>query len=84
MEACAASGLPKALALSFAQVGDDVGASKFLDELDNDAEIGDRIDTVGDYEAEAARLAAAHPLSPYRYLMKLALGAIDHRYDELD
>jgi hypothetical protein len=62
-------------------VGADEAASKFLSELDNDKEIGGSIDTVNDYDEEARQLTPKNQLlSPFIYLLKFALGAIDPRY----
>ena len=67
------------------KVGADEAASKFLCELDNDKEIGDSIDTVNDYDEEARQFTVKNQtLSPFIYLLKFALGAIDPRYDKLD
>jgi len=85
MRDCQSAGLRKALAVSFAQVGADEAASKFLSELDDDKEIGDFIDTVNDYDEEALQLSRKQQsLSPFIYLLKFALGAINPRYDSLD
>ena len=46
-----------ALSLSIAQVGNDLKARAFLEELDSDPRIGSMIDCTSNYELEAVRLA---------------------------
>jgi hypothetical protein len=47
---------PGALALQFAQVGNDAKAEAFLDELDNHPVVGPMIDQTGNYEAEQEQM----------------------------
>jgi hypothetical protein len=66
-------------------VGTDAAATEFLSELDDDPEVGNRIDCVSDYEVEAAQVAGrGSRLTPESYLLKLMLGGIDAKYDRLD
>lgn len=77
---------PGALALQFAQVGNDAKAEAFLDELDNHPVVGPMIDQTGNYEAEQEQMmrTTGIDLSPETYLIKLLLGAIDSSYDTKD
>ena len=75
----------KAVAYGFSQVGDDADASAWLDALDNHPEVGDRIDAVSDYQAEAAQVRrCGGTYSPGQHVSKMLLGAIDPRYDDMD
>jgi hypothetical protein len=82
----ARAGLPFAFGVSFAQVGQDEAAARFLSELDDDPQVGDAIDAVSDFDAESAQVRAktGMELSVMDYVLKLMLGAIDRRFDALD
>lgn len=77
---------PGALALQFAQVGNDSKAEAFLAELDSHPVIGGLIDQCGTFEAEQAEMmrTTGIDLEPNVYLVKLLLGAIDSSYDTKD
>jgi len=77
---------PDALSFQFAQVGNDMGASRFLQELDANPEIGSLIDCTSNYEIEAdqAKKMSGVDLSPELWLVKLLLGPIDSSYDSKD
>lgn len=67
------------------QVGKDVGAQKFLAQLDNDPEVGRNIDATSYYELEAEEYKRKGvTLTPDVWLVKLMMGAIDSTFDEQD
>lgn len=72
-----------AVNIMFAQVGRDKNASKFLRELDNDRDIGEDVDTTGNFEMEYEKyIAKGVDLTPDLWLLQMCLGAIDRNYDE--
>ncbi|BFZ63356.1 hypothetical protein YB2330_004478 [Saitoella coloradoensis] len=75
-----------ALNLMFGQVGTDLKARQFLQELDEHHEIGARVDVTSNYEMEAdqMRKESGCELSPEIWMVKLFLGAIDSSYDTSD
>ncbi|GAO47192.1 hypothetical protein G7K_1402-t1 [Saitoella complicata NRRL Y-17804] len=75
-----------ALNLMFGQVGTDMKARQFLQELDEHHEVGARVDVTSNYEMEAdqMRKESGCELSPEVWLVKLFLGAIDSSYDTSD
>ncbi|WRT63790.1 uncharacterized protein IL334_000715 [Kwoniella shivajii] len=75
---------PDALSYQFAQIGDDMKAMKFLEELDNHPVIGGLIDCTSNYEAEQAEMSrkSGIDLTPEMWLVKLLMGGIDDSYDE--
>jgi len=74
-----------ALSLSIAQVGNDLKARAFLEELDSDPRIGSMIDCTSNYELEADEMSKRGvDLTPELWLVKLLLGSIDDSYDEKD
>lgn len=77
---------PDAVSFQFAQVGNDMGASTFLAELDANPDVGSLIDCTSNYEIEAdqAKRAQNVDLSPELWLIKLLLGPIDSSYDSKD
>merc|ERR1711939_639321 len=77
---------PDTLSFQFAQVGNDIPARDFLQELDANHEIGSLIDCTSNYELEAdqARKTSGIDLSPELWLVKLLLGPIDSSYDSKD
>ncbi|KAK4689607.1 hypothetical protein P7C73_g518, partial [Tremellales sp. Uapishka_1] len=66
---------PDAISYQFAQVGTDMKAMKFLEELDNDPRIGGLIDCTSNFEAEQAEMArkSGVDLSPSMWLVKLLM-----------
>lgn len=85
MERATGAGVPKVISVAFAQVGNDHRATEFLQELDDDKEIGHFVDTISDFDTEKGQLARKDiMLTPELYLLKLLLGSVDPRYDELD
>ncbi len=79
-------GTSKAVCYQFAQVGNDPGAAKFLDGLDNDTVIGDFVDTTSDYEQESIQFNKKSNivLTPEFYCVKLLQGAVDSVWDAND
>ncbi|KAJ3117789.1 hypothetical protein HDU96_005570 [Phlyctochytrium bullatum] len=76
---------PKAVAFTFAQCGKDLGAQRFLGELDRDPLVGKMIDCVSYYECEEAEYAKKGlTLTPEMFLVKLCIGSIDASYDDQD
>ena len=74
-----------ALAVQFAQVGNDVRVQRFLAALDNDPEVGRNIDCTSGFELEQEEfLRKGVDLTPELWLLKMCLGAIDRSYDEQD
>ncbi|KAI8843610.1 hypothetical protein BC829DRAFT_364040, partial [Chytridium lagenaria] len=82
----AAMGYPaSAVAFTVAQCGKDLGAQRFLAELDNDPGVGGMIDCVSYFELEAEEYAKKGvDLTPDLFLVKLCIGGIDKSYDEQD
>ncbi|KAJ3102917.1 hypothetical protein HDU97_000230 [Phlyctochytrium planicorne] len=75
----------KAVAFTFVQCGKDMGAQRFLGELDKDPIVGRMIDCVSYYELESEEYARKGVnLTPELFLVKLCIGAIDAAYDEGD
>ncbi|WVQ93606.1 hypothetical protein IAU59_000681 [Kwoniella sp. CBS 9459] len=74
---------PDAISYQFAQVGDDMKAMKFLEELDNHPVIGGLIDCTSNFEAEQAEMMrkSGIDLTPEMWLVKLLMGPIDSSYD---
>ncbi|BFZ59817.1 hypothetical protein YB2330_000838 [Saitoella coloradoensis] len=79
---------PDALSLMFGQVGSDLKARQFLQELDENREVGGLIDVTSNYEMEAEQMARSTGggvvLTPEMWLVKLLLGAVDSSYDTSD
>lgn len=75
----------KAVSFQFAQVGRDRAAQQWLSEIDKDSHVGSMIDATSYFEHEQEEYAkkSLH-LTPYLWLLKLLMGAIDPRYDEED
>jgi uncharacterized protein YegL len=72
-----------AVNIMFAQVGRDKNASQYLRELDNDRDIGEDVDTTGNFELEYDKyIAKGVNLTPDLWLLQMCLGAIDRNYDE--
>ncbi|KAL7009820.1 hypothetical protein EMMF5_000728 [Cystobasidiomycetes sp. EMM_F5] len=77
---------PDSISFQFAQVGNDMKAQKFLEELDNHPEIGGLIDCTSNYEAEEAEMLrkSGQSLSPDLWIVKMLLGGISSEYDDKD
>ncbi|KAK4702863.1 hypothetical protein P7C70_g3348, partial [Phenoliferia sp. Uapishka_3] len=78
---------PDAVSYQLAQVGNDLAARKFLEEIDVDREVGQLIDVTSNYENEADNLRKARNpinLTPSLWLIKLLLGGISSAYDFKD
>ncbi|RSH79626.1 uncharacterized protein EHS24_009278 [Apiotrichum porosum] len=76
-----------AVSFSFAQVGNDAAAQRFLSSLDNDPKIGSLIDQTMEFDQEAAEVRQklnGFELTPELWLLKLLLGGIDVAYDMKD
>jgi hypothetical protein len=75
----------RAIAYQFVQIGNDPKATKFLNGLDNDKEIGDSIDCTGSFEAEEKQVKdSGNELTVIFWLLKLLTGHINPSYDKLD
>ena len=76
---------PKAVSFQFAQVGRDRNAQTWLAEIDADSEIGGMIDATSYYEHEQEEYSRKGvDLTPYLWVLKLVMGAIDPKYDSED
>ncbi|BGP58156.1 hypothetical protein JCM8202v2_005817 [Rhodotorula sphaerocarpa] len=77
---------PDALSIQLAQIGNDMGSRAFLEEIDNNPEIGGLVDTTSNYENEADDFmkTTGQELTPDLWLVKLMLGPIDSSYDLKD
>lgn len=68
-----------------AQVGKDQKAQQFLEEIDNDPDVGHLIDATSYYELEHQEmLRKGVELTPELWLVKMMLGGIDRSYDDVD
>ncbi|GAA5988158.1 hypothetical protein JCM5350_002203 [Sporobolomyces pararoseus] len=73
------------LSVQLAMVGNDMGARKFLEEIDKDPSIGGLVDCTSSFEMEADdMMKVGVDLTPELWLIKLLLGAIDSSYDSKD
>ncbi|PRQ70903.1 hypothetical protein AAT19DRAFT_10443 [Rhodotorula toruloides] len=69
-----------ALSVQLAQIGNDMKARAFLEEIDSHPEVGGLVDCTSNYENEADDLAKQGvELTPELWLIKLLLGGIDSR-----
>ncbi|GFZ51966.1 hypothetical protein JCM24511_09736 [Saitozyma sp. JCM 24511] len=77
---------PDTVSYQFAQVGNDLKATKFLEELDNHPQVGGMIDCTSSFEIEQAEMMrkSGVDLSPEMWLVKMLLGPIDSSYDTKD
>ncbi|EIW73372.1 hypothetical protein TREMEDRAFT_56189 [Tremella mesenterica DSM 1558] len=77
---------PDAISYQFAQVGNDMKATQFLAELDNDPQIGNLIDCTSSYEIEQNEMMrkTGIELDPQTWIVKLLMGPIDSSYDLKD
>lgn len=75
---------PGAVAFSFAQVGRDEDATKFLGKLDTDSKEGAwwTPPPTSNWSRRSSRRRAS--TSPWMYMVKLLVGAIDSSWDEQD
>jgi len=76
-----------AISVQLAQVGNDMKARRFLEEIDENKIIGGMVDCTSNYEQEADNMMKANPpvdLSPELWLVKMLLGPIDASYDSKD
>lgn len=73
-----------AVNIMFAQVGNSPSAAKYLkDELDNDPDIGEDVDTTGNFEMEYEKYKTKGvDLTPDLWLLQMTLGSIVREYDE--
>lgn len=73
-----------AVNIMFAQVGNDQAAAQYLkQELDNDPEIGEDVDTTGNFEMEYVKYKAKGvELTPDLWLLQMMLGSLVRSYDE--
>ena len=75
----------KAVSFQFAQVGRDRQAQQWLSEIDSDVDIGDMIDATSYFEHEQEEYSRKGiDLTPYLWILKLIMGAIDPKYDSED
>lgn len=75
----------KACGIEVAQVGNDPGASRFLNELDADRNVGDVVDVTSSFELEEMQYRKmGATLTPEMWMVKLMLGGIDPNYDAGD
>ncbi|ORY29308.1 hypothetical protein BCR39DRAFT_532222 [Naematelia encephala] len=77
---------PDAVSYQFAQVGNDLKATKFLEDLDNHPQVGGLVDCTSNFEVEQAEMSrkSGIDLSPEMWLVKLLMGPIDTSYDTKD
>ncbi|GAA6059115.1 hypothetical protein JCM10212_003862 [Sporobolomyces blumeae] len=76
-----------AVSFQLAQVGNDLKARAFLEEIDSHPIVGDLVDCTSNYENEADDMLKATPsveLTPELWLVKMLLGGIDSSYDKTD
>jgi hypothetical protein len=73
-----------AVSIMFAQVGTSQSAALYLkQELDNDPQIGDDVDTTGNFEMEYEKYKAKGvDLTPDLWLLQMTLGSLVRAYDE--
>ena len=70
------------IAYSFAQIGSDAKATRFLNQLDVDDEVGDMIDCHSNFEEEKKQCGGNFTAS--HWMVKLMVGAVDPSYDKAD
>ena len=73
-----------AVNIMFAQVGNSQSAAQYLkQELDNDPDIGDDVDTTGNFEMEYEKYKPKGvDLTPDLWLLQMTLGSLVRAYDE--
>lgn len=73
-----------AVSIMFAQVGNSQSAANYLKtELDNDPDIGNDVDTTGNFELEYTKYKAKGvELTPDLWLLQMTLGSLVRAYDE--
>lgn len=74
---------PTLVVYQFAQVGDDKDAAAYLDDLDDNKEVGDVIDVTNVYSKENVQLNS-DTRTAVGYFKKLLLGAVDELMDQAD
>jgi hypothetical protein len=75
-----------AVAFSFAQVGCDSGATRWLGEIDTNPEVGHLIDCTSEFSMEKRECEAKYgcEFTEAAWLVKLMIGAVDPTYDTAD
>jgi hypothetical protein len=76
-----------AVAFSFAQIGSDTEATKWLGEIDTDKEIGKLIDCTSEFtieKEECEKQYSGISFTPPTWIVKLMIGAVDPSYDKAD
>jgi hypothetical protein len=71
-----------AVAFSFAQIGSDSEATRFLNDLDTHKVVGNIVDCTSEYSIEQKQCGPN--FTPSAYTLKLLIGAIDPSYDAMD
>ncbi|WVQ75490.1 hypothetical protein IAR50_005115 [Cryptococcus sp. DSM 104548] len=77
---------PDAISYQFAQVGDDLKASRFLAELDSHPVVGPRVDCTSNFETEQEEVQrrTGAILDPTTWIVKLLMGPISLGFDLRD
>lgn len=76
---------PDAMSVQLAQIGNDLKARQYLEEIDSHPEVGDLVDCTSNFENEQEDLAKQGvDLTPELWLVKMLLGGIDSSYDKTD
>ncbi|POY72843.1 hypothetical protein BMF94_4098 [Rhodotorula taiwanensis] len=76
---------PDAMSVQLAQIGNDLKARAYLEEIDAHPEVGDLVDCTSNFENEQEDLAKQGvDLTPELWLVKMLLGGIDSSYDKTD
>ncbi|WVQ75491.1 hypothetical protein IAR50_005116 [Cryptococcus sp. DSM 104548] len=77
---------PDAISYQFAQVGDDMKASRFLAELDAHPTVGSLVDCTSNFEAEQEEVQrkTGTILDPTMWIVKLLMGPISSAFDVKD
>ncbi|GAA5962305.1 hypothetical protein JCM8115_004288 [Rhodotorula mucilaginosa] len=74
---------PDAMSVQLAQIGNDLKARQYLEEIDSHPEVGDLVDCTSNFENEQEDLAKQGvDLTPELWLVKMLLGGIDSSYDK--
>lgn len=76
---------PGACSFQFAQVGNDMKAREFLEQLDIDPVVGKMVDCTSSFEIEEMEMSKAGvSLDPSTWIVKMFLGSVDPSYDRKD
>ncbi|KAK4046134.1 hypothetical protein OIV83_006330 [Microbotryomycetes sp. JL201] len=79
---------PDALSIQLSQVGNDLAATAFLNEIDRHPEVGSLVDCLSPFEIESVEFEKANKgvgsFSPILWIVKLLLGPISSEYDSKD